>query len=321
MLGLLLTLGFFGTPGSALANDRLDSTPAVEHDFSKNEVGVVFGEQYDPDLGLYYLRARYYSTQLGRFWSMDPYEGNRSRPGTLHKYTYVENQPTRFIDPSGYCAVSTSTSISVSLSMASIGMTAMLLTPSQTGVQSNASQFELKRIAENLGAELEAPVSLKLLESGAHTDTSVKSDRRENGRGQYFLHGTSTGSWSISTTGIKMRGEGEFGKGFYTFRESLQGYILAAKRAINDGGTPFILRVRVSNQDFQRHWRNRLDLRHHMLRWLHEVTFHKDNNGTQTTGHWRCPLNRSTYDVSPSGFLFWFGSSPTEGGGADRSRA
>ena len=36
---------------------------------------------------------------------------------------------------------------------------------------------------------------------------------------------------------------------------------------------------------------------------------------------WRCPLNRSTYDVSPSGFLFWFGSSPTEGGGADRSRA
>ena len=33
------------------------------------------GEQYDSDLGLYYLRARYYNPQTGRFLSRDPEEG------------------------------------------------------------------------------------------------------------------------------------------------------------------------------------------------------------------------------------------------------
>lgn len=32
------------------------------------------GEQYDADLGLYYLRARYYNPQTGRFMSRDPYK-------------------------------------------------------------------------------------------------------------------------------------------------------------------------------------------------------------------------------------------------------
>ena len=30
------------------------------------------GEQYDSDLGLYYLRARYYNPVTGRFLSRDP---------------------------------------------------------------------------------------------------------------------------------------------------------------------------------------------------------------------------------------------------------
>ena len=30
------------------------------------------GEQYDPDLGLYYLRARYYNPLTGTFLSHDP---------------------------------------------------------------------------------------------------------------------------------------------------------------------------------------------------------------------------------------------------------
>ena len=29
------------------------------------------GQQWDPDLGMYYLRARYYKPNLGRFWTMD----------------------------------------------------------------------------------------------------------------------------------------------------------------------------------------------------------------------------------------------------------
>ncbi len=59
------------------------------------------GEQYDADLALYYLRARYHNPVTGRFWSMDTYEGSGSDPSTLHKYTYCGNNPVNAWDPSG----------------------------------------------------------------------------------------------------------------------------------------------------------------------------------------------------------------------------
>jgi RHS repeat-associated protein len=59
------------------------------------------GEQYDSDLGLYYLRARYYNPATGRFLSRDPEEGNRFDPRTLHKYLYVGGNPVNRIDPRG----------------------------------------------------------------------------------------------------------------------------------------------------------------------------------------------------------------------------
>ena len=59
------------------------------------------GEQYDPDLGLYFLRARYQNTQTGRFWTMDEFEGESEDPATLHKYLYVHANPVSFVDPSG----------------------------------------------------------------------------------------------------------------------------------------------------------------------------------------------------------------------------
>jgi RHS repeat-associated protein len=47
------------------------------------------GEQFDDDLGLYYLRARYLNPDSGRFWSMDSYEGRGRDPLSLHKYLYA----------------------------------------------------------------------------------------------------------------------------------------------------------------------------------------------------------------------------------------
>ena len=60
------------------------------------------GEQYDPDLGMYYLRARYHNPQTGRFWNMDSFEGNNQDPPSLHKYLYCRNDPANRIDPSGH---------------------------------------------------------------------------------------------------------------------------------------------------------------------------------------------------------------------------
>jgi len=59
------------------------------------------GEQFDPDLNLYYNRARYLNTSTGRFWSMDSYEGLANEPRSLHKYLYVGSDPINRIDPSG----------------------------------------------------------------------------------------------------------------------------------------------------------------------------------------------------------------------------
>jgi len=60
------------------------------------------GEQYDPDLSLYYLRARYYNPGTGRFLSMDPGSGTLFDPRSLHKYLYAEGDPINGLDPTGW---------------------------------------------------------------------------------------------------------------------------------------------------------------------------------------------------------------------------
>jgi RHS repeat-associated protein len=80
------------------------------------------GEQYDPDLGLYYLRARYYNPLTGRFMSRDPYEPKLRGPdGTpidlkkLHRYLYAGADPVNIIDPSGQLLSETVVKITASV--------------------------------------------------------------------------------------------------------------------------------------------------------------------------------------------------------------
>lgn len=60
------------------------------------------GEFYDPETGLYYLRARYYNPYTGRFVSEDSYWGEDVNPLSLNLYTYCYNDPIQFIDPTGH---------------------------------------------------------------------------------------------------------------------------------------------------------------------------------------------------------------------------
>jgi RHS repeat-associated protein len=67
------------------------------------------GEQYDQNLGLYYLRSRYYNPATGRFLSRDPNDprsrdvtnGKPVDPKNLHKYVYANGDPVNGIDPTG----------------------------------------------------------------------------------------------------------------------------------------------------------------------------------------------------------------------------
>ena len=59
------------------------------------------GEINDEKAGLYYLSARYYDPDLGRFLSLDPKLGKLSMPQTLNRYVYCIDNPLRFTDPTG----------------------------------------------------------------------------------------------------------------------------------------------------------------------------------------------------------------------------
>src|SRR3954470_7312230 len=53
------------------------------------------GREFDSETGLLYLRARYYSPEVGRFVSEDPIQFN----GGINFYSYVRNAPTGQVDP------------------------------------------------------------------------------------------------------------------------------------------------------------------------------------------------------------------------------
>ena len=55
------------------------------------------GQQYDAVTGQYYLRARFYNPVIGRFTQEDTYRGDG-----LNLYTYCQNNPVYYVDPSGH---------------------------------------------------------------------------------------------------------------------------------------------------------------------------------------------------------------------------
>ena len=74
---------------------RKTSTDTTGQPFAYN------GEARD-DTGLDYLRARYYDSQGGTFLTEDSYPGEATGPLSQNRYSYVQNNPVNYTDPSGH---------------------------------------------------------------------------------------------------------------------------------------------------------------------------------------------------------------------------
>ena len=69
----------------------IDSTEGIENPYTFT------GREWEPSLGLYYYRNRWYDPTIGRFISEDPI----GFAGGINFYAYVGNNPGSFIDPWG----------------------------------------------------------------------------------------------------------------------------------------------------------------------------------------------------------------------------
>lgn len=87
---------------TALTNSLGVVAGQVTYDGFGNSAGTAltrydYSRERDPDTGLLYYRARWYDPQVGRFVSEDPIGFG----GDINWYSYVANNPTRWIDPTG----------------------------------------------------------------------------------------------------------------------------------------------------------------------------------------------------------------------------
>ncbi|HKG80759.1 MAG TPA: RHS repeat-associated core domain-containing protein [Pyrinomonadaceae bacterium] len=105
---------FYNTDGHGSVRQLTNESAVVTDTYTYDAYGKVIsqtgstpnvylysGERFDPDLGLYHLRARYYNVDRGRFMSLDPYPGDIDEPSSIHKYLYAHADPVNFVDPTG----------------------------------------------------------------------------------------------------------------------------------------------------------------------------------------------------------------------------
>ncbi|MDR1018538.1 MAG: DNRLRE domain-containing protein [Lachnospiraceae bacterium] len=71
----------------------------------ENEIAYT-GAIKDEVNNLYYMNARYYNSEIGRFISQDTYRGEDENFNQWNLYTYCYNNPSKYTDPSGHKASS-----------------------------------------------------------------------------------------------------------------------------------------------------------------------------------------------------------------------
>ena len=102
--GLGSVTGLTDTGGSLVATYSYDAFGNIISETGDSTLNAInpyrfTSRVYDKESGLYYYRARYYDSRVGRFTQKDPLRDALNSGDNL--YVYVGNNPVNMVDPSG----------------------------------------------------------------------------------------------------------------------------------------------------------------------------------------------------------------------------
>jgi RHS repeat-associated protein len=99
--GASIVVNYYGYDAHGNVRSLFNSSGAMTDAYEYDAFGLIVassgttpnsylytGEQLDSDVGLYYLRARWYKPQTGWFFTADAWEGMQDEPASLHRYSW-----------------------------------------------------------------------------------------------------------------------------------------------------------------------------------------------------------------------------------------
>ena len=157
--------------GSVIA--LTDITGAIVETYSYDPFGKLLSNQtifnnklyigtsdvmYDNETDLYYMHARYYDTEAGRFIQKDSVEGALGNPISQNLYTYCANDPINKVDPAGTTPQNTGmparyNNSNIVMKVAGTDRSVCILTDLQLDIDMDPELIESPRI-ENMGNDV-----------------------------------------------------------------------------------------------------------------------------------------------------------------------
>jgi len=74
----------------------------TRNSFGSTPTKKLYTGQYEAEAGLYFYNARWFDNEIGRFAQADPIIPNLSDTQSWNRYSYVNNNPINYNDPSGH---------------------------------------------------------------------------------------------------------------------------------------------------------------------------------------------------------------------------
>jgi RHS repeat-associated protein len=189
--------------GATLSNRLYDTWGNLQ--LGADQPGYAFtGREWDPEINLYYYRARYYDPKAGRFISEDPTQAG--------DYGYAADNPAVFTDPTGLYIVLAGEGWPKVLRLMQA-----LLGPSGRGLLGTMALGEKRQVVGCLGAMRDAGGFGPLLATMIASDKRLEIEMAPSMSSEYEYVGTH--GWDVTTTPAAQGGAFVIGA-----EESLKGY-------------------------------------------------------------------------------------------------